>query len=314
MTIAASIPTPLASTAHLFHASAIVLFDSDKVSLHLFDTKQGAPLIRGVRSESCSPQSIVRDVAGDRLVEDILAEYRAVSHRFGAEDLMILATERFSAMEDAPKAIERIRRTADVSVKILSKELKHRLWAEGIRMLEHVQNFALLEIGPKETILTVVREHERLQTVSFPIGSLTSYLDHVANVVPDHAEMRSMLEMMSYELSKHDLPDVAGLPIYGIEDGAKDPLFQLRIQGDIPSGQSEFTRYQIKQLLKPTDTGRRLTQLQLLQKLPKRVHLFYPETAILYTVLSLLDANLLRVMETGMLEGYLVSLKYGFDL
>lgn len=312
MTLAAAICVPPVPLSVFPSAYALCVMDVGFLQLMLFDAKGDTPLLRGSKKEPFVATSLWNPTPEKRTVHDVLEEFKRAVLRFGAPNIEYLATEGFCAMQDSAKALASLHELGCEPLHSLTKEREHRLWAEGIRALHRVENFCFLEIGAKTTILSVIRENERPVFLELPIGSLTTYLDHVQNVVPDLAETRSLLESLSYECSKIELPNVSGLPLFGINQGVKDIVQTIRRIGEAPSGSFDVTRHMVKTLLKPTDTARRLMQLQLLNDLPGRVHLFYPETAILFTLLSFLDCHAIRLAEEGMAEGFLIRQRFGF--
>lgn len=313
MTLAAAIAVHPVTIPIIPSAYALCIFEAASLQLMLFDAKGETPLLRGFKKEPLVVKSLWDSTSEKRTVHDVIEEFKRAALRFGAPNIHYLATEAFGALQDSTKAFAALKDLGCDPIQPLTKEKEHQYWAEGIRALHHVENFCFLEVGAKMTNLSVIREGERPFFLELPIGSLTVYLDHVQNVVPDLAETRALLENLSFECSKFELPNVSGLPIFGINQGVKDIVQTLRRIGETPSGSFEMTRHMLKTLLKPTDTARRLMQLQLLNDLPGRVHLFYPETAIVFTLLSLLDCHHVRLAEEGMAEGFLIRHRFGFE-
>jgi exopolyphosphatase/pppGpp-phosphohydrolase len=293
-------------------AAAVVLFDDDSLHLLLFDVKSAVPMLRGTKSEPFSLPSLFEVKPESRSVDDILREFRHVAQRFGAVDLQYLVTDAFLSQQDSAKAIDRLKEEGCLPLTKMTKEQEHRDWAFGIKALHRLDSFCLVEVTQRTTHLTVIRGGELPAFFSLPVGSLTAYLDHVQNVVPDLTETRTLLESLAYEIAKTDIPAVPGLPMFGVGRGVQDVVKTLRRVGELPNGSSEISRFALKTLLKPTETARRVMQLRLLHELPKRVHLFYPKTAILFTLLSLLDCHALIYADAGLAEGHLLARRFGF--
>lgn len=238
---------------------------------------------------------------------DVLLEYRNVLDQIHLEQVFVFATASLRNVHNSIEATAIISRHCGFDIRVLSGKEEAMFDHFGSIQTVTEKYGLLVDIGGGSTELVFYKDKEIVKAVSIPIGSLTMYTSHVAEILPKKSEIKKIGEIAGKHLSHIQLPDLKfdNLTICGVGGTVRAAC---KLNNTMLGLAKDNVRMEIE------DLNAMIAYLQkdkkemsgiLLKVVPERVHTLFPGMTILNTIASNYNAGSVIVSTYGVREGYL---------
>lgn len=239
----------------------------------------------------------------------VLSGHLRRAEYFDCKRLDIFATAVLRNCENSHEAVRLIERRIGHDIRMLSCADEAHLGFVGAMSDEPLGDGTLIDIGGGSTELTCIRDGKDSNNVSIGQGSLSSYANFVAMVLPTRKEARAILESFDEKLDEtvgKIRERYCSKQFYGVGGAVRAAAKML----------AEVDRTPRPQLITPDDLDRIVGLYRddpgsfahlAVKATPDRVHTLLPGCLILRLVLREFGAESVRVCGGGVREGYLIE-------
>ena len=263
----------------------------------LFSQKKMAGLVNYI---SCG----VLSQEGINVACQVLQSFQWLLRQFGMTQPTVFATASLRNISNTEEAVEAIRERTGLHVDVISGEQEAELGYYGAQLSCDGRPGLMFDIGGGSTELTVVRDGQLEQAVSYPIGSLNLFNHFVSKLWPNKDEIA--------EMQAHILHTLKGAPAWGRTDlacgiggTARAALKIANLYFRKPEGNRTLTVSELDELTEVLLTRKAAARKLILNSCPDRVHTILPGILVMNTVASTLCRERVFISKYGVREGYL---------
>ncbi len=226
----------------------------------------------------------------------------------------VFATAVLRNISNSEEAIAAVEKGAGCAVALLSDEDEAHLGFVGASHEDVLDNGVLVDIGGGSAEVTLVAAGRDVMRASLPIGSLSSYKKHVADILPTPEESASirqdtaaLLDAEPYGIVEHRVKKLFGV------GGSIRAIAEANAHLREGATERDITRADAEALAADVTENRRAFIDAVLHTSPERLHTISCGLAVLLEIFERFDAQTLHVCENGVREGYLIERMLGMD-
>lgn len=246
--------------------------------------------------------------AGIERAASVLKGHAKRARYFQCERIDVFATAVLRNCKNSADAICAIERSCGMRINLLSAKDEAHLGFVGATCDRGIECGTLMDIGGGSTELTRISENADSHNTSIPQGSLSSYANHVAGVLPTDEEIRSIEQAMRTRVQA--LPDLRAFRaqcLYGIGGSVRAVAKMLAQMRGSQTRPKEFSLADANELLallrqRPSEFAHLAAKA-----VPERMHTLVPGCVIAKTVMETCGSKTLEICKYGIREGYLIE-------
>ncbi|MEY8460496.1 exopolyphosphatase [Eggerthellaceae bacterium 24-137] len=255
--------------------------------------------------------------AGIGRAATILADLLKVSRNLSCERTDVFATAVLRNCVNSTEAVAAIEAAIEHPIRLLSATEEAALGLAGARIGRSLGEGTLIDIGGGSTELTALDADGRAAAspgggMSLSQGSVSSYAQFVALVLPDAAERRAIAEAFDERLEQlGDLAPYRHQHLFGI-GGSVRAIAKMQAQAlGTVSKPPVIARESLEQLLRLLEEDTSSFAHHAVKACPDRVHTLVPGMVIAHRIMETLGSEDITVCKYGIREGYLVECMLG---
>lgn len=243
----------------------------------------------------------------DRAV-NVLRGHAKRARYFGCRRLDVFATAVLRNATNCTDAVFAIQEACGLPIALLSARDEAHLGFVGATLDRKVERATLVDIGGGSTELSRIDQNRDLDGISVGQGSLSSFADYVASVVPTLEELEAIEAGFRKKLSAlGDLEPYRAPALLGVGGSVRAASKMLAQMSGSPTRPKTITARDVRAILKLCRNHPNQYAHTALKASAERVHTLAPGCVILQTLFSELGADQLDICKYGVREGYLVS-------
>lgn len=240
---------------------------------------------------------------------EVINDHLARAEYFKCKQLDVFATAFLRNCDNSEEALGAIQQGTGTAVNLLSAHDEAHLGFIGASCAEEgMDDGVLIDIGGGSTELTRLRTQGDFDNISIAQGSLSSFAQHVALMLPTQAEMTAITdEFQGHVLGNSLYKGVQCDTVYGIGGSARGIA---KIYGEMfcnGKQPQEVTLAQIEQVLDCCRNDPGFFIHCALKAAPDRIHTAVPGCLIATEVMRDFHAKRLKICKCGVREGYLID-------
>lgn len=220
----------------------------------------------------------------------------------------VFATAVLRNISNSAEAVATVEKGAGCSIALLSDEDEAHLGFVGASSEDVMSNGVLIDIGGGSAEVTLVAAGKDAMRASLPIGSLSSYKKHVADILPTAEEMADIkadtAELLDAEpggIVEHRVKRLFGV------GGSIRAIAESNARLRPGASDRDISRADVEALERDIFENRRAFIDAVLHTSPERLHTISCGLAILLEMFERFDAQTLHVCENGVREGFLIE-------
>ena len=262
--------------------------------------KHTAGLVGYVKKRRLTPEGIRKAV-------DVLNDFRMILENIRVERLYVFATASLRNIENTLEVTAEIKKNTGFDIDVLSGNEEAVFDYYGAMQTVDMRDGLLVDIGGGSTELVFYQNSEILVTKSIPLGSLNTYSDNIADLLPTPDERKSISTAVIGELDKITVTckNIPTDTICGVGGTvrASCKLFNA-LKGKGPSA-TEYSNRDLKKMIDMAENDRKSAISMILKVAPERIHTLLPGMIILQTIADYYTSNTVVVSRSGVRDGYL---------
>lgn len=263
----------------------------------LMNRKVMAGLVDYVEDGAMTPQGI-------QVACRVLTDYRTLMENLHFPDLHVFATASLRNISNTEDAVAQIQSATGLAVDVLSGSEEARLSFLGAVGTGPVGGL-LIDLGGGSTELVRYENGAVLFSCSLPLGSLSLFSNHVAQLYPTGKERKAIRTHVAKHLERYFPSPPAVAQACGVGGTARAACKLANLFFDKPSDCRKLPAAQLHQLLKRLKDPSRTDLHLLLKSTPDRIHTLIPGMIALDTLAHAFQLEEITVSPSGVREGYL---------
>ncbi len=219
----------------------------------------------------------------------------------------IFATAVLRNCSNSHEATLAIEEGINKRITLLSNEEEAHLGYQGACLDMPINNGTMVDIGGGSTELTRIEKGFDLNKISLPQGSLSSFSQHVAGIVPSAEEAKAIAQAFQSLLNKQAAQPFVAKHLYGIGGSVRAAA---KVYGDMCNKGERYSYLlpeHIEAILSLYSNSPERFAHEALRTIPDRIHTFIPGCIIIKELFALCGAQRLDICEYGIREGYLAE-------
>lgn len=269
----------------------------------LLNKKKAVGLASYVKNGQMLPEGINR-------VVEVLSEFKLLLENMNITNVHTFATAALRNVKNSKAAVEEAAKRSGMPIEVISGELEAELDFVGATHAVDIKNGLLVDIGGGSTELVVIKDGNMAANISFPMGSLNTYEQYVANLLPTRSERKTIKQAVLAEIKKFpELAEGTYENVCGVGGSirAANKLNQYLFQ--LPTDTMLIKAPNVKKIIKLLENdGANTVPIEtldiLLKIIPERVRTILPGMIILHTILKYYKSKLVKVSPAGVRDGY----------
>lgn len=224
----------------------------------------------------------------------------------------VFATAVLRNISNSAEAVSEVERGAGCSIALLSDEDEAHLGFVGACHEDVLDNGVLVDIGGGSAEVTLVAAGNDVMRASLPIGSLSSYKKHVADILPTPQEAdairrdtAALLDAEPSGIVEHRVKKLFGV------GGSIRAIAETNALLRPEASYCDISRVDAEMLAEDVTENRRAFIDAVLHTSPERLHTISCGLAVLLEIFERFDAQTLHVCENGVREGFLIERMLG---
>lgn len=220
----------------------------------------------------------------------------------------VFATAVLRNISNSKEAVAAVEKGAGCRVALLSDRDEAHLGFVGASSADELGNGVLIDIGGGSAEATLIAAGKDVLGTSLPIGSLSSYKKHVADILPTPDEMAAigrdaaaLLDADSSGIAEHRVKRLFGV------GGSIRAIAESNALLRSDATECDIDRLDAEALARDIVENRRAFIDAVLHTSPERLHTIACGLAILLEMFERFDAKTLHVCENGVREGFLIE-------
>lgn len=275
-------------------------FDNNQLSL-VFSDKKTIGLASYIDTNRVlSDEGIAKAIS-------VIKKFSKLAQRFQLDSFHAIATASLRNAVNAREALNQINNETSINMRILTGQEEAIADLQGVRLSIPFNDGVLLDIGGGSTELVVYVNQEIQYADAIPMGSLSSYMNHIQRILPSDKEMNIIEEEMVQQLKTISVSIPSEFMIYGVGGTIRGARKLYNHVHDLESSNNYMTKRRIEELVALLLNNEKSTQVDLIRIIPERVHTLLPGLAILLAVMKRYELEEVTVNHHGIREGYLIQ-------
>lgn len=287
----------------------LVIYQLKKLSLHepnpgfkrLVNSKDMAGLAAFVDSEGVfTPQGIDR-------AESVLSEHLRHASYFDCERVDIFATAVIRNAINRDEVVKELENRLDKPIHVLSGEDEAHLDFVGATCDRVIEEGLLIDIGGASTEIISIQDKTDKRRVSIPQGSLSSFADHVAGILPSKEEMKAIAQEFSHHLEAVSKTPKPVANLYGVGGSIRAAT---KMQATMEQSSRKVTTLipaDIEAMLHACIKNPDAYGHNALKAAADRIHTLTPGCCIIDVIMKTYKVQRLTLCKYGVREGYLIE-------
>lgn len=270
----------------------------------VFDYKKMLQILNFIKDDTLSDEGL------EALLK-VLGEYKAIAGAFGVEQFHCFATASLRFLKNSGDVLKSIEEATGIKVDVISGEQEASL---GYRATRHFLTLAsegiCIDVGGGSTEIVYYQNRTLKYAASIPLGSLSLYLEFVADVFPTATEMTAMNHKVNIALNQ--IPWLGNIKVaecVGIGGSARAMTKVANELYKIPKINSG-TRLNIKYLHSIANIevmGHPNDARSIIKAVVDRSTTIIPGSIILNCIAKKAKASYFILSRSGIREGYLLK-------
>lgn len=287
----------------------LVIYQLKRLSLHssnpgfkrLVNSKNMAGLASFVDNEGAfTPQGISR-------AESVLSEHLRHASYFDCKRVDIFATAVIRNAANRNAVVDELENRLNKPICVLSGEEEAHLDFVGATCDRVIDEGLLIDIGGASTELISIHDRVDRRRASIPQGSLSSFTNHVAGILPTKDEMKAI----SHEFTRH-LEGLSRTPgpiphLYGVGGSIRAATKMHAIMEQSARKVNTLTPSDIQAMLHACAKNPNTYGHNALKASADRIHTLTPGCCIIDVLMKAYGAEKLTLCKYGVREGYLIE-------
>ena len=250
--------------------------------------------------------------AGIERAASVLKGHLKRARYFRCKRIDVFATAVLRNCENSAEAVAALQEAIGMPIALLSARDEAHLGFVGATCDRAIDRGTLIDIGGGSTELTRIENGRDFANVSIPQGSLSSYAQHVAGVLPTPQETEAIAHAFWRQVRALPNADAyRASRFYGIGGSvraAAKMYAQTHGEGVRPK---TLTPAQVDGILRMRRSDASAYAHSALKASAERIHTLTPGCVILESLLTGLGAEKLEICKYGVREGYLIERMLG---
>lgn len=224
----------------------------------------------------------------------------------------VFATAVLRNISNSAEAVAAVEKGAGCAIALLSDEDEAHLGFVGACHEDVLDNGVLVDIGGGSAEVTLVAGGNDAMRASLPIGSLSSYKKHVADILPTPQEAEAikrdtaaLLDAEPSGIVEHRVKKLFGV------GGSIRAIAEANALLRPEASYCDISRADAEALAVDVTENRRAFIDAVLHTSPERLHTISCGLAVLLEIFERFDAQTLHVCENGVREGFLIERMLG---
>lgn len=245
---------------------------------------------------------------GVETIVEHLKELLMIARTKDCHDIRIFATASIRNIVNSEVVKVQIEDAIQHKIDLLDGSQEGIYGFEGLKRNIHLPIEGVsVDVGGGSTEITHFKHDAIVNTISIPIGSLNSYINHVQEVLPSDGEMMLMRIEIQNMLNQITWLDKVKVPtMFGIGGSARAIVRIHQAQYDLE--QSIFDLQMSQDILKSyiedaSNKPKAMGEL-IVNNVPERLTTLIPGLIILYEIMKKIGAESYRLSSYGVREGY----------
>lgn len=243
----------------------------------------------------------------DRAVS-VLKGHAKRARYFNCKKLEVFATAVLRNASNRDDVITSIEERSGLSISLLSACEEAHLGFVGATCDRTVEQGTLVDIGGGSTELTRILGGRDFDDVSIGQGSLSSFSNHVAAILPTPAEMNCIATNLQERLATlPNTPAYHAETLYGIGGSVRAAAKMYAQATGANTRPKNMTKDEIREILNWCSSDPNTFAHGALKASAERIHTLVPGCVILHTLFETCNASKLEICKYGVREGYLLE-------
>jgi exopolyphosphatase/guanosine-5'-triphosphate,3'-diphosphate pyrophosphatase len=242
---------------------------------------------------------------------DVLNSYKKrLANNPDVVDTNVFATEVLRRAVNRDEVMAEIKERTGYSIDLLDGKEEAECGFLGAMCSLPLREGVQIDIGGSSTEVVHFRNREIVSACSLPIGSLSLFLDYVANIIPTMRESDDIRTRVLDELAKH--PEFDGvsadtIAVVGGSGRAVSKLNEAWRQNLKKLKHPTISRIQVDDILRNAYYDPQFVTRDVLRIIPDRVHTVFTGALILDELMDVFSTKKAVIASYGVREGYLLS-------
>lgn len=237
---------------------------------------------------------------------EALLEFRHTLELLNIHEAAVFATASLRNISNTREALEKIEAATGFSIEMLSGEEEATLGYLGAMQELELSDGVFTDIGGASTEIVVFKDGCAQDSISFAVGSLSLYRNHVKKILPGNEAKNRIEAVLKEEIdAKSHFSQGKHSPLIGVGGTSRAVLRLAKKTFDLPEDCNSITAAQLERLTSMLCRGDRRAIDLILWAGAERIHTLVPGIMILRHVLEHFKADELIVSKYGVREGYL---------
>lgn len=263
-----------------------------------FITKKEAAGLAG-----CISQEGRLDKRGENILVNTLLDFRDILSVIDTHDDFIFATASLRNITNSDEVLRMIKKATGYDVDIISGEEEATLDYYGAKKYMTSADGLMIDIGGGSTELAFYQNHQLLDAISVPVGSLNMFNTYVAGIIPTPKEIQQIQKHMSDILNQ--IPQESINDLCGVGGSVRVLLKYLKTQKKYNITTNSYDAVIVNAVCDTAHQKPDKFTRQILKVAPDRIHTFIPGLIILNTIVTYFDIKTITTSSNGVREGYL---------
>lgn len=217
------------------------------------------------------------------------------------------ATASLRSLSNRDAILRKVKKETGFDIDVISGEDEARYDYYGIMKRMKGDIGVLSDIGGGSTEIAIFTSEDVIFTTTMPIGSLSSFRDHVSGIVPTADEMKKIRHEALKGLRSLDVPKCDTDEICAIGGSARAACLLANKVLHRPRGCDTLEADELDEMFRIYRDEPLGFCHKILKTKPDRIHTLIPGMCVQRAVMEQLQCDRIRVSNSGVREGYLLS-------
>lgn len=274
--------------------------DDRRFTKKIFDAKQTVGLAAYVEDGMMTP-------AGIQAASKAINRQLAYAKLLKCDKVAVFATAALRNCSNTKEAVKAIEEKTNFKVDLLSAHREAELGFEGARYSIGFDEGLVIDIGGGSTELSLIRNGKLKSTVSVPQGSLSSWKEHVAGVLPTQNELDAIKEDFKKALGNANIDISKAKTACGVGGTIRTAAKLHSAMFKDGSKPELITCEEIDELLAKAEADPDSFAHTMASVRAERIHTILCGLGILDVVLHASQVESIQLSKCGLREGYVLK-------
>lgn len=246
--------------------------------------------------------------AGIERAASVLKGHLKRARYFRCKRIDVFATAVLRNCENSAEAVAALQEAIGMPIALLSARDEAHLGFVGATCDRAIDRGTLIDIGGGSTELTRIENGRDFANVSIPQGSLSSYAQHVAGVLPTPQETEAIAHAFWRQVRALPNADAyRASRFYGIGGSVRAAAKMHAQMHALETRPRALAPHEVASILDLLQRDPGAFAHQAIKAVPERVHTLVPGCVIAHALLTGFGAETLEICKYGLREGYLME-------